>query len=105
MEQGATDDSQHATHRDTGGGRMGKRPSAFLRGLASTMDVWPPPPIAPMSADERMRRVWERTGQALQRAMTGTSVIGHLDEKEEAGRRDGPGRDARILPPVRSTAP
>ena len=50
---------------------MGKRLRAFLKGLASTMDVWPapPPPITPMSAEERMRRVWERTGQYLQRAI------------------------------------
>lgn len=50
---------------------MRKRLSAFLKGMASTMDVWPPPPpsIAPMSADERMRRVWERPGQYFQRAI------------------------------------
>lgn len=50
---------------------MGKTLRAFLKGIASTMEVWPPapPPVVPMSADERMRRAWERTGQYLQRAI------------------------------------
>lgn len=52
---------------------MGKRLSAFLKGLASTIDVWPAPapPITPMSAEERMRRVWERMGQYFQRGIDG----------------------------------
>lgn len=50
---------------------MGKTLRAFVKGLASTMDVWPPAPtpVVPMSEDERMRRAWERTGHALQRAI------------------------------------
>ncbi len=52
---------------------MGKRLKNILRGAGSVFDVWPTADSVPFSIPknpvERMRRPWERTGQAIQRAM------------------------------------
>ena len=49
---------------------MGNKLKEILKDMASVLVLFPPPPpIAPMSADERLWRAWERTEQVLQRAI------------------------------------
>jgi hypothetical protein len=50
---------------------MGEKLLAILKGVASTMEIFPQeaPSIGPTDRTERMRRPWERTGQALQHSI------------------------------------
>jgi hypothetical protein len=50
---------------------MSKKIKAVLKGIASTMELCPPDPpaIALKDPKERLRRPWERTGQAIQRTL------------------------------------
>lgn len=50
---------------------MGEKLLAILKGMASTMEMSPSeaPSIGVTDRIERMRRPWERTGQAIQRAI------------------------------------
>lgn len=52
---------------------MGKRLKHILRGAGSVLDICPTSKSVqlsiPKNPTERMRRPWERTGQAIQRAI------------------------------------
>ncbi len=50
---------------------MGKKMIAILKGMARTMDIAPsdPPPLPTMDRAERLRRPWERTGQAIRNSI------------------------------------
>lgn len=52
---------------------MTERLKTILRGVGSVLDICPPADPAqasiPKTPADRMRRPWERTGQALKRAM------------------------------------
>jgi len=49
---------------------MSQRLKLFIEGLASTLDLYPAegPPSVITDPEARLRRAWERTGQAIQRA-------------------------------------
>ncbi len=50
---------------------MGEKLLAILKGMASTMELSPPeaPSIVLKDRIERMRRPWERTGQAIRNSI------------------------------------
>jgi hypothetical protein len=50
---------------------MGQTLLAILKGMASTMEIFPQeaPLIGPTDRTERMRRPWERTGRAIQHSI------------------------------------
>lgn len=50
---------------------MGEKLLAILKGMASTLELAPPevPSVGLTDRVERLRRPWERTGQAIQRSI------------------------------------